>query len=103
MSEQTSIHNSPDSEEVSVLDSHDSEETSVLDYPDSEDVSVLDSPDSEESSVLDLQIQDLEGVGPTTEKKLKDAGVSSVLDLSVSLPAELSDKIGLYFSFSLGM
>ena len=72
MSEQTSIHNSPDSEEVSVLDS----------------------PDSEESSVLDLQIQDLEGVGPTTEKKLKDAGVSSVLDLSVSLPAELSDKIG---------
>ena len=94
MSEQTSIHNSPDSEEVSVLDSLDSEESSVLDSPDSEEVSVLDSPESEESSVLDLQIQDLEGVGPTTEKKLKDAGVSSVLDLSVSLPAELSDRIG---------
>ena len=45
-------------------------------------------------TVLDLELQNLEGVGPSTEKKLREAGVESVLDLAVSLPDELSDKIG---------
>ena len=33
--------------------------------------------DSEASSVTDLEIQDIEGIGPTTEKKLKEAGSSN--------------------------
>jgi DNA repair protein RadA len=33
--------------------------------------------------ILDLEIQDIEGVGPTTAKKLKEAGIVSVMDLAV--------------------
>lgn len=40
--------------------------------------------ESEVSSVTDLEIQDIEGVGPTTEKKLKQAGIVSPMDLAVA-------------------
>jgi DNA repair protein RadA len=33
-------------------------------------------------TVVDLEIQDIEGVGPTTAKKLKEAGIISVMDLA---------------------
>ncbi|MGC2667998.1 MAG: DNA repair and recombination protein RadA [Candidatus Nitrosopolaris sp.] len=40
--------------------------------------------------ILDLEIQDIEGVGPTTAKKLKEAGIVSVMDLAVTSAEELS-------------
>jgi DNA repair protein RadA len=33
------------------------------------------------STVVDIEIQDIEGVGPTSAKKLKEAGIVSVMDL----------------------
>jgi DNA repair protein RadA len=42
---------------------------------------------------IDLEIQDVEGIGPTTAKKLKDAGVTSVLELAVTTPEQLAVDI----------
>ena len=36
-----------------------------------------------ETSSADLEIQDIQGIGPTTAKKLKEAGIVSVMDLAV--------------------
>jgi DNA repair protein RadA len=44
-------------------------------------------------AIIDLDIQDIEGVGPTTAKKLRDAGIISVMDLAVSSAEELSESI----------
>lgn len=44
-------------------------------------------------AIIDLDIQDIEGVGPTTAKKLKDAGIISVMDLAVASAEELSESI----------
>lgn len=40
--------------------------------------------------IIDLEIQDIEGIGPTTAKKLKDAGIVSVMDLAVASSDELA-------------
>lgn len=45
-------------------------------------------------TVFDMELRDLEGIGPSTEKKLKDAGIESVLDLAVALPDEVAEKVG---------
>jgi DNA repair protein RadA len=42
------------------------------------------------SPVIDLEIQDIEGIGPTTAKKLKEAGIISVMDLAVASSDELA-------------
>jgi DNA repair protein RadA len=42
---------------------------------------------------IDLEIQDIEGIGPTTAKKLKDAGIISVMDLAVASADELAVEI----------
>jgi DNA repair protein RadA len=42
-------------------------------------------------SVLDVELTDLEGVGPATARKLREAGVLSIMDLAVALPTELED------------
>jgi DNA repair protein RadA len=42
-------------------------------------------------SVLDLELTDLEGIGPATARKLREAGVLSVTDLAVAVPTELED------------
>ena len=44
--------------------------------------------------VLDQQIQDLAGIGPTTARKLREAGIETVLDLAAALPQELADETG---------
>jgi DNA repair protein RadA len=44
-------------------------------------------------TVVDLEIQDIEGVGPTTTKKLKEAGIISVMDLAVATADDLSVDI----------
>jgi DNA repair protein RadA len=42
------------------------------------------------STVVDIEIQDIEGVGPTTARKLKEAGIVSVMDLAVTSADELA-------------
>jgi len=46
-------------------------------------------------TVVDMELGELEGIGPATKEKLKEAGIESVLDLAVSLPGELEEQAGL--------
>ena len=41
----------------------------------------------------DLELQDVEGIGPTTAKKLKEAGITSVMELAVTTPEQLAVDI----------
>ncbi|HYY66865.1 MAG TPA: helix-hairpin-helix domain-containing protein, partial [Nitrososphaeraceae archaeon] len=53
-------------------------------------------PSSTPSTVVaavDLEIQDIEGIGPTTARKLKEAGIVSVMDLAVASADELAVDI----------
>ena len=45
------------------------------------------------SPLPDVEIQDIEGIGPTTAKKLKEAGIVSVMDLAVTSADELAVDI----------
>ena len=42
---------------------------------------------------IDLELQDVEGIGPTTSKKLKEAGITSVMELAVTTPEQLAVDI----------
>jgi DNA repair protein RadA len=42
---------------------------------------------------LDLEVQDIRGIGPTTVRKLNEAGIVTVMDLAVSRPDELAVDI----------
>jgi len=51
---------------------------------------------SEQSQINDLtnlEIQDIEGIGPTTAKKLREAGIFSVMDLAVAAVEDLAVDI----------
>jgi DNA repair protein RadA len=48
---------------------------------------------NEKMSAIDLEIQDIDGVGPTTAKKLKEAGIISVMDLAVTSAEQLAVDI----------
>jgi DNA repair protein RadA len=50
-------------------------------------------PSAPSPTVVDLEIQDIEGVGPTTARKLKEAGIVSVMDLAVASSDELAVDI----------
>src|SRR5687767_9007979 len=43
--------------------------------------------------LLDLEIQDIEGIGPSTTKKLREAGIISVMDLAVASVEDLAVDI----------
>lgn len=45
-------------------------------------------------TILDLTLRDLEGVGPALEKRLREAGIVSVLQLAAALPDEVVEAIG---------
>ncbi|MCK5402775.1 DNA repair and recombination protein RadA [Candidatus Bathyarchaeota archaeon] len=45
-------------------------------------------------SVIDLNLDRIKGVGPKTKEKLIDNGITSVLDLAVTLPKELEEILG---------
>ena len=45
-------------------------------------------------NVAELEIGDIEGIGPTTARKMKDAGVSSVMELATAVPDELATDLG---------
>ena len=57
------------------------------------DVTSQTSTASSPSTVVDIEIQDIEGVGPTTARKLKEAGIVSVMDLAVTSADELAVDI----------
>ena len=70
--------------------------------PDSESNNVANDDTSHNSTssssstvvtAVDLEIQDIEGVGPTTARKLKEAGIVSVMDLAVASADELAVDI----------
>lgn len=45
-------------------------------------------------SVLDLELEDVEGIGPSASKKLKEAGIGSVIQLATLSADELAIEIG---------
>jgi nucleotidyltransferase/DNA polymerase involved in DNA repair len=45
--------------------------------------------------IPDLEVQDVEGTGPTTTKKHKDAGIVSLMDLAVANAEELAVDINI--------
>ena len=51
------------------------------------------SSSSSSSPIVELEIQDIEGIGPTTARKLKEAGIVSVMDLAVTTAEELAVDI----------
>lgn len=58
-----------------------------------QDVNVTSENSTSSATVVDLEIQDIEGVGPTTARKLKEAGIVSVMDLAVASADELAVDI----------
>src|SRR5215210_2269832 len=54
------------------------------------DVTSQTSTTTSPSTVVEIEIQDIEGVGPTTARKLKEAGIVSVMDLAVASSDELA-------------
>jgi len=45
-------------------------------------------------TLLDLTVAELEGVGQALEKKLREAGITSLLDLAAAIPCEVAEAIG---------
>jgi DNA repair protein RadA len=64
---------------------NDTEESSVIKQDNTNQILKSSSPD--------LEIQDIQGIGPTTAKKLKEAGIVSVMDLAVTSADELAVDI----------
>src|ERR687887_253794 len=58
-----------------------------------QDVNVTSETSTSAVTVVDLEIQDIEGIGPTTARKLKEAGIVSVMDLAVASADELAVDI----------
>jgi len=47
------------------------------------------------SLITEIEIQDIEGIGPTTAKKLKEAGIFSVMELAVTSAEQLAVDINV--------
>src|ERR671934_972571 len=45
-------------------------------------------------NVAELEIEDIEGIGPTTARKMKEAGIRSVMELATAIPEELATDLG---------
>src|SRR5438128_2071559 len=52
-----------------------------------------DSEASPPLPILDLELQDIEGIGPTTARKLEESGIVSPMDLAVASAEELAERI----------
>lgn len=53
------------------------------------------SPDKNgEVIITEVEIDELEGIGPTTKAKLNDIGITTVLDLAAKSPSEVADAVG---------
>ena len=64
--------------------------TKINEYSSTNSDSENSASSSSPSTVVDIEIQDIEGVGPTTARKLKEAGIVSVMDLAVTSADELA-------------
>src|ERR687895_147612 len=73
--------------------SQENEADSNTEYDITEQNNVMPHTSSVSPTVVDREIQDIEGVGPTTAKKLKEAGIISVMDLAVASSDELAVDI----------
>jgi predicted flap endonuclease-1-like 5' DNA nuclease len=71
--------------------SQENEADSNTEYDVTEQNNVMPLTSSVSPTVVDLEIQDIEGVGPSTAKKLKEAGIFSVMELAVARSDELYD------------
>jgi len=60
---------------------------------DDNDANTTVASEGSSSPIIELEIQDIEGIGPTTAKKLKEAGIVSVMDLAVTSAEELAVEI----------
>jgi DNA repair protein RadA len=67
---------------------------SIIDTNSNKNAPQVDHNGTQQSNVdFDLEIQDIEGIGPTTAKKLKEAGITSVLELAVTTVEQLAVDI----------
>jgi DNA repair protein RadA len=60
---------------------------------DNNNVTIYNANEKMSVHAIDLEIQDIDGVGPTTAKKLKEAGIVSVMDLAVTSAEQLAVDI----------
>ncbi len=45
-------------------------------------------------SIAELEISDIDGIGPTTARKMREAGINSVMELATAAPDELATDLG---------
>jgi DNA repair protein RadA len=66
------------------------EDDRITDKVDNNASAIYETTSTSSPTVIDLEIQDIEGIGPTTARKLKEAGIVSVMDLAVASAEELA-------------
>lgn len=66
------------------------EDDRIADKDDNNGSTIYETTSTSSPTVIDLEIQDIEGIGPTTARKLKEAGIVSVMDLAVASAEELA-------------
>ena len=66
------------------------EDDRITDKVDNNGSTIYETTSTSSPTVIDLEIQDIEGIGPTTARKLKEAGIVSVMDLAVAGAEELA-------------
>ena len=66
------------------------EDDRIADKVDNDGSTIYETTSTSSPTVIDLEIQDIEGIGPTTARKLKEAGIVSVMDLAVASAEELA-------------
>jgi DNA repair protein RadA len=66
------------------------EDDRIADKVDNNASAIYETTSTSSPTVIDLEIQDIEGIGPTTARKLKEAGIVSVMDLAVASAEELA-------------
>jgi len=66
------------------------EKTKINTESDSYNNTPISDEDGSFIDVADLELKDIEGIGPTTAKKLKEAGIISVLELAVTSADQLA-------------
>ena len=66
----------------------------ITDNDNNKNTSQADHIGTQQTNVdISLEIHDVDGVGPTTAKKLKDAGITSVMELAVTTVEQLAVDI----------
>ena len=66
------------------------EDDRIADKVDNNGSTIYETTSTSSPTVIDLEIQDIEGIGPTTARKLKEAGIVSVMDLAVASAEDLA-------------